>query len=171
MSNHVSIQKASNGFVVTDYDDRCDDLPTIQIADNFATACSHAAECLGATYTVGGHGDDGAKELQRLTDSLRDTIQKNNFGVADLKIASAIGGVSEATFAACIRMLPDNVLTKWPSLGKGGLAKMRDYVDKKYSVADEAPVADEAEDERKKPVTPERHGMDSVRQTEGSGPL
>jgi len=145
MSNHVSIQKASNGFVVTDYDDRCADLPTIQIADNFATACGHAAGCLGATYTVGGHGDDGAKELQRLADSLRDTIKKNNLDVANLNVASAIGGVSEATFAACIAAARGgHVLIKWPSLGEGGLAKMRAHADEKYPAADEVPAADEA---------------------------
>ena len=134
MSKHVSIQKASNGFVVTDYDDRCADLPTIQIADNFATACGHAAGCLGVTYTVGGHGDDGAKELQRLVDSLRDTIKKKNMEIASLMAVSGILGVD-------------------------------------YEKVLSAPAADEAEEERKKPVTPERHGMDSVRQTEGSGPL
>ena len=81
----------------------------------------------------------GEAELKRLVDSLQDTIKKNNLEIADLKNVGGpapgtvvVTGINEATFAECIRQLPEDVLTKWPAIGKGGLVKMRAHADEKY---------------------------------------
>jgi len=95
----------------------------------------------------------------------QDSIEK---AMQMLGIASG-AGAGEAELKRLVDSLRDTIKKK--NMEIASLMAVSGILGVDYEKVLSAPAADEAEEERKKPVTPERHGMDSVRQTEGSGPL
>jgi len=113
----------------------------------------------------------GEAELKRLVDSLQDIIKKKNMELDDLKNVGGpapgtvvVTGINEATFAECIRQLPEDVLTKWPAIGKGGLVKMRAHADEKYPDIDPlaSPVKMRAHADKKHPAADEVPAADEA---------